>query len=67
MTDGQEPAPRGPVRPSDGARRTPRARRPAGPAPPGRNRTARFAWGAVAVILVAVIALVTYALTDPTP
>ena len=39
-------------------------------APPvgrGRNRTARFAWGAVAVILVAVIALVTYALTDPTP
>jgi hypothetical protein len=32
-----------------------------------RNRTARFAWGAVVVILVAVIALVTYALTDPTP
>ena len=31
----------------------------------GRNRTARFAWGAVVVILVAVIALVTYALTTP--
>ncbi len=34
---------------------------------PSRNRTARFAWGAVAVILVAVIVLVTYALTDPKP
>ncbi len=33
--------------------------------PPARNRTAQFAWGAVAVILVAVIGLVTYALTDP--
>ena len=32
-----------------------------------RNRTARFAWAAVVVILVAVVALVTYALTDPTP
>ena len=30
------------------------------------NRTARFAWGAVAVILVGVVALVVYALTDPT-
>ena len=39
----------------------------AGTPPSGGNRTARFAWGAVAVILVAVIALVTYALTDPTP
>jgi hypothetical protein len=37
------------------------------PVAPARNRTARFAWGAVAVILVAVIALVTYALTDPKP
>ncbi len=34
---------------------------------PPRNRTAQFAWSAVAVILVAVIALVTYALTDPPP
>jgi hypothetical protein len=33
-------------------------------APP--NRTARFAWSAVVVILVAVIALVVYALTGPT-
>lgn len=49
---------------------------PGEPAAPGgvepragraRNRTARFAWGAVAVILVGVIGLVTYALTDPTP
>lgn len=31
---------------------------------PPRNRTARFAWWAVAVIIVAVIALVTYALSD---
>jgi len=38
-----------------------------GPTRPPRNRTAQFAWGAVAVILVAVIALVTYALTDPPP
>ena len=30
------------------------------------TRTARFAWAAVAVILVGAIALVTYALTDPT-
>ena len=37
----------------------------AGPARPPRNRTARFAWGSLAVILVAVIGLVTYALTDP--
>ncbi len=37
------------------------------PAGPSRNRTARFAWGAVAIILVAVIVLVTYALTDPKP
>ena len=29
------------------------------------NRTARFAWGAVAVILVGVVALVVYALTGP--
>jgi hypothetical protein len=36
-----------------------------GPPVRGRNRTARFAWGAVVVILVAVIALVTYALTTP--
>ena len=40
---------------------------PSGEPSAGRNRTARFAWGAVAVILVGVIALVTYALTDPTP
>ena len=31
---------------------------------PPRNRTARFAWWAVAVIIVGVIALVTYALSD---
>jgi len=31
-----------------------------------RNRTARFAWSAVVVILVGVIALVVYALTGPT-
>jgi hypothetical protein len=31
------------------------------------NRTARFAWGAVAVILVGVIALVVFALTGPPP
>ena len=29
------------------------------------NRTARFAWGAVVVILVGVIALIVYALTGP--
>lgn len=32
-----------------------------------RNRTARFAWGAVVVILIAVISLVVYALTSTTP
>jgi hypothetical protein len=42
---------------------------PAAPpsAGPSRNRTARFVWGAVVVIVVGVIALVTYALTDPPP
>ena len=39
--------------------------RPAPSAPPSPNRTARFVWGAVIVIVVAVIGLVTYALTDP--
>jgi hypothetical protein len=32
---------------------------------PARNRTARFAWGAIAVLLVGVIGLVVYALTGP--
>ena len=32
-----------------------------------RNRTARFAWGAVAVILIGVIALVVFALAGPPP
>ena len=60
MTDSGvgDPGPGGPVDLTTGE---------AGNPPAGRNRTARFAWGAVAVILVGVIALVTYALTDPTP
>jgi hypothetical protein len=55
---GSPGVPRGPV---------PEPVRP-GPARPGtdpRNRTARFAWGAVAVILVGVVVLVVYALTGP--
>ncbi len=36
---------------------------PPGPAS-GRNRTARFAWGAVVVILIGVVVLIVYALTD---
>lgn len=38
-----------------------------GPLPVPANRTATFAWVAVLVILVGVIALVVYALTDTTP
>jgi hypothetical protein len=41
----------------------PGGRDPGAGQPP--NRTARFAWGAIAVILVGVIALVVYALTRP--
>ena len=41
-----------------------RPRRPA-PEPPIGNRTARFAWGAVVVILIGVIVLIVYALTGP--
>jgi hypothetical protein len=37
-----------------------------GPITTGNSRTARFAWAAVAIILVGVIVLVTYALTRPT-
>lgn len=61
MTDDQQPAPGagsiGPQRVGAAAEQ-----------PAGRTgtRTARFAWVAVAVILVGAIALVTYALTDPT-
>jgi len=43
---------------------------PAQPVPAGDptgNRTARFAWGAVAVILVGVVVLVVLALTGPPP
>ncbi len=40
---------------------------PVQPAPPSSNRTTRFAWGAIAVILLAVIVLVIYALTSTTP
>ncbi len=39
-----------------------RSRLPGRPSP--GNRTARFAWGAVVVILVAVVVLIVYALTD---
>jgi hypothetical protein len=59
--DADSPGARGPDGPVDSLapdQIEPSVRRP-------RNRTAQFAWGAVAVILAAVIALVTYALTDP--
>ena len=68
MTDRQEPSAAGPGPPDDAAPADPAARGTAGTpgsARPPRNRTARFAWGSLAVILVAVIGLVTYALTDP--
>ena len=62
--------------PAEGAEQVPGAARtddppapdgvgPTPSAPPSPNRTARFVWGAVIVIVVAVIGLVTYALTDP--
>jgi hypothetical protein len=69
VTEEDEPGGPGPAEPGEPAA----AVGPTGPAiedlpsVPTRNRTARFAWGAVAVILVAVIVLVTYALTDPKP
>ena len=37
------------------------------PTPTPQTRTVRFAWGAVVVILIGVVVLVTYALTDATP
>ncbi len=72
MTDREEPSAVGPGPPDAAATPDVPADLPArgtagspGSARPPRNRTARFAWGSLAVILVAVIGLVTYALTDP--
>ncbi len=62
MTD--EPRPESPVS-EDPVESEEGRSEPVPTSPPARNRTAQFAWGAVAVILVAVIGLVTYALTDP--
>jgi hypothetical protein len=63
-TDGT-PEPAAPP-PSDGAGGTD-PHPPPPPVPTPDSRTVRFAWVAVAVILIGVVALVTYALTDATP